>query len=50
MLGAWQAIRATRAEPVAIEQVERAILAEKRLRIERDRAIAAEAQAKFRGR
>ena len=49
ILSACQAIRATKAELVAINQVERAIRAEKRLRSERDRAIAAEAKAKSEG-
>ena len=42
----WQAIRATKAEAMAISQAERAIIAEERSRLERDRAVAAEVQAK----
>ena len=49
VLSTWQAIRATKAEAVAISQAERAIIAEERSRLERDRAVAAEAQAKAEG-
>ena len=49
VLSIWQAIRATKAETVAISQAERAIIAEERSRRERDRAIAAEVQAKAEG-
>jgi len=46
VLSIWQAIRATKAEAVAISQAKRAIIAEERSRLERDRAVAAEAQAR----
>ena len=46
VLSIWQAIRATKAETVAISQARRAIIAEEQSRLERDRAVAAEAQAK----
>jgi eukaryotic-like serine/threonine-protein kinase len=46
VLSAWQAIRATKAEAVAISLANRAIIAEEASRLERDRAVAAEAQAK----
>ena len=49
VLSTWQAIRATKAEAVAISQAKRAIIAEERSRLERDRAVAAEAQAKAEG-
>ena len=49
VLSIWQAIRATKAETVAISQAERAIIAEEQSRLERDRAVAAEAQAKAEG-
>jgi serine/threonine protein kinase/tetratricopeptide (TPR) repeat protein len=45
-LSSLQAIRATRAEAVAVSQAKRALIAEEQSRIERDRAVAAEAQAK----
>ena len=46
VLSTWQAIRATKAEGVAIRQADRAMIAEEASRLERDRAVAAEAQAK----
>ena len=49
VLSTWQAIRATKAEAVAIRQADRAIIAEEASRLERDRAVAAEAQAKTEG-
>jgi eukaryotic-like serine/threonine-protein kinase len=48
-LSIWQAIRATKAEAVAISLAKRAIIAEERSRLERDRAVAAEAEAKAEG-
>ena len=49
VLSSVQAIRATRAEAVAISQAKRAKIAEERSRLERDRAVAAETQAKDEG-
>ena len=49
LLSTWQAIRATKAEAVAISQAGRALFAEEASRLERDRAVLAEAQARAEG-
>jgi serine/threonine protein kinase len=49
VLSCVQAVRATRAEAVAISQATRAKMAEEQSRLERNRAVAAEAQAKGEG-
>ncbi len=50
VLSIWQAIRATKAESVALSQAGLASIAEERSRLERDRAIAAETQARAEGK